>query len=637
MGKRDEKMLIVAKQRTNSIRKTLEQQQEISQPEKSWLQKQKKAYQRSPNTFNKEKIALLDPLIPLLGYNWRYGHERVKIATTKNTKTIYNLLQQNKPLPIKESRWLYAQGINYKKNPKKFPKYKIKKLDKLIPLLGYDWRDGKNRLEKIKTDKIAEIRAVLQKEKPLSEELKRWLDYQQKNYEEYPMRFEPDHIASLDSLNSLLGYNWKKRYRVKELFGLEMIRRLSSALKSKRKIPKEVTLWINNQRSMYNNHPSTYFKQNKKQLDALIPLLGYDWKIKQREANTLSFSERIDQLKEKLQSSEKLSIKDTSWIGKYRRLYQKDPQHFSMDQKRLLDQLTPLLKRPWYTTTIPIYKKRKDFLKYLNEIKNQNAEYQYLSDKQKQWLQVERKHYLSAKDTYSKEKIKALNTLIPILGRDWKKYISKQQKSKTLEQRYREIKKKLNAQQKLDKKEKAWLQLQRRYFQKNKLSSLAIKKLDQLIPLLGYDWKKKLQEYAPHKTFGEHTLDIRTVLTAGGKLSKTQREYLRMQKAYYLRDPEKFSTYKLEILNDLIPLLKRDWKVRKIKETEVLSFEESLVKVRLCLIAGKELSNKQKKWLIKQRFDYKNIKPIMTIERITALDSLIGLLGYDWKSYITER
>lgn len=561
--------------------------------------------------------------------------ERTNITFEDRIEVYKKLLEKGSILSRSQKNWLSRQRIAYNAEPRKISNEHIALLDQLIPLLGYDWRQGRNHVQKLRKEKIIEIRELLQQGKPLKGSIKAWLEQQEIQYNKDPSKYDAHFIGELDSLNNLLGYNWKKRYRKREVLAAKMILKLSSALKSRRKVPNEVKQWVHQQRALYKNHPETYSKDNKKQLDNLIPLLGYDWKDPMK-ASDQSFSEHIRNIKKVLEAKEELSTMDKQWIGVYRRKYIKQPISITDDQLSLLNQLTPLLGRPWYIGERSP-KERKDFLTYITEIKKQNETYDNLSGAQKKWLRVERKRYLENKETYPTEKIIALDSLNPIIGRDWKKYITKQKKPKTFDKRVRDIRKKLSLQIKLEKREIHWLYDQRKRVQRGELSNEKIQALDKLSPLLGYDWKVKQQQYNSHKTFDQHISDIRNILGSGKELSRTQREFLRMQRIYYVRNPDAFPVYKYQCLNKLNPLLKRDWKIKKIERKEVLSFEESLVKVRSSLISGKQLSKKQKKWLIRQRSLYRNNKPILTKEKIAALDSLNLLLGYDWKTYSEER
>ncbi|WP_299223453.1 hypothetical protein [uncultured Aquimarina sp.] len=77
MAKRQDIMIETARRRTSSIRIAIEKNRVLKNTEKSWLQKQKKAFQRNPSNFDKEKAILLYSLIPLLGYGWKtYENER---------------------------------------------------------------------------------------------------------------------------------------------------------------------------------------------------------------------------------------------------------------------------------------------------------------------------------------------------------------------------------------------------------------------------------------------------------------------------------------------------------------------------------------------------------------------------------
>ncbi|WP_027393178.1 hypothetical protein [Aquimarina latercula] len=638
MGNRDYK-LNIAKNRIASIKESIKSNRPIDSSDKKWLRSQKKLYQNNPKGFDKERIIMLNSLIPLLGYDWRKGRNYFHNLRKENIKEIQELLNHEKPLTPHLLSWLRRNRKQYEEKPERFSNEYIALLDSFIPM-GYNWRENKNDIKnkKIQERNVEEIQKLLKQGKPLPAQLLSWLNRQQIQYKENLENYGSERIALLDSLTPLLGYSWKQRYRKREEKSAKMINKISSALKSKRKLPKDAREWLNRQRQLYNAHPETYSQSNKNKLDALNSLLGYDWKIFQKPSVFLPFSERIALIKKELESGNELQSADKSWIASRKKMYLKKPSDITIEQLALLNELNPFLEKPWNTPPERPKPKSKTFLDYIKDIKEQNIPYETLTTRQKGWLQKQRKEYHSNREGFSKEKVKILNTLIPILGRDWKKYVLKNRAlRRTFDQIIKEIINKTEVKMPLHQKEKSWLIEKRNAYKKNMISQEHIEKLDELIPLLGYDWKVKQRHDAPHKTFEQYIIDIKKELTTSGKISKKQRNFLTKQRKYYQRNPEQYPLYKIKELDNLSILLQKDWKISKISYPKTLSFEESLAKIRNQLIVGKALNRKQHAWLSRQRLHFKNHDPQLSQERIVSLDSLIVLLGYDWKTYFKER
>ncbi len=625
-------------ERVSVIKETLKKGLKLNDLEREWLETQRKSFKKNPKGFSKERVKLLDPLIPLLGFDWRRGYLRIDKKTEELTSSIRELLMQKKRLAARETRWLYRQGVFYRNNPEKFPEVKIKKLDSLIPLLGYDWREGKEYSKRSKENHIQIIRETLEKGNLITEDDKAWLKRQQLSYQQKPEAFTKQIITSLDSLIPLLGYNWRLPYSVREEHRNEMLKKIRSSLKSKRKIPKNAQTWLNNQRHMYLDHPKTFSAECKKELDSLIPLLQYDWKVSVKSVTTFSFPKRVELIKEKLENGSELNDKDRRWIAKYRRIYLKDPASITDEQLTLLNSLNLLLGHSWFKTGKPI-RKIKSFLDHIADIRKQGLTSKCFTKEQHRWLRLQRKKYVkNKKKGFNAEKVKMLDSLIPIIGFDWKVYRNNQKKKRSSESHIKEIKKKLKKGIELEDREINWLRTQR-FYHENKPEVIEgyVQKLDNLTPLLGYDWKVKRQHKAPSKTFEEHIRDIKLVFQNGEKLSKTQVEFLRMRRVYYHRDPESFSAYQINVLNGLSEFLGGDWRETKKKVIPTIDFDQHIKEIRTRLKQNKDLTDRQKRFLVRYRGLYRNNKSSVVTQKIEALDSLNSLLGYDWKTFVEER
>ncbi len=619
------------KNRIASIKASIKSGRRIDPSDYKWLHYLKRQYQKNPKNISQEKIILIDTLIPLLGFDWREGENLIESYREKRKEELRALLAQKKPLTEPLKKWLYNQKSRYKNKPDVISSEEIALFDSLVSL-GFNWRIPNVII--VRERNVKEIKELLTQGKPLPNKLENWLQQQQIQYAEKPEDFSSERIALLDSLSPLLGYSWKKRYRKREEKSEQMIKKISSALKSKRKLPIDAREWLRSQRQLYNAHPDTYSPRNKEKLDALNPLLGFDWKVFKRSRLFLPFEERVAHIKKELEAGNELQTGDKAWINVRRKIYRKEPWSITTEQLNLLNELNPLLEKPWNTPP-KFAEKPKTFLEYVKEIKQNNTSYEALTARQKAWLQLQRKEYHLDKKGFSAEKVQILNALKPILGRDWKKYILKHKAPKrTSVQVADEIKRKLVSKTPLLIGEKAWLIAKRNAHKEQKLSEELIEKLDQLTPLLGYDWKVKQRYDAPRKTFEEYITDITEAFTTSGKISNKQKSFLRKQRTYYRRAPEEYPLYKIQKLDKLSVLLKKDWKKNLI---EIPTFEEVLADIREQLTLKKRISSKQKSWLERYRHKYRKNPDSLRPDILVALDSLNVLLGYDWKSYEKER
>ncbi len=115
---------------------------------------------------------------------------------------------------------------------------------------------------------------------------------------------------------------------------------------------------------------------------------------------------------------------------------------------------------------------------------------------------------------------------------------------------------------------KQWINTKRsQYLRKGKksISEEIFTALEELIPLLGYDWKTPI---AGKRISFEHWIEnITTLLESGGTIKTGDRNYqwLAMQRNLY-RNPDSrisFSAAQKDALDALIPLLGYDWRLYK--------------------------------------------------------------------------
>ncbi|WP_103866702.1 hypothetical protein [Aquimarina sp. I32.4] len=554
----------------------------------------------------------------------------------KRIASVKESILNNTSLTKSDREWLNKQKRFYAKKPESFSVIKLELLDSLNPYLGYNWKEGLNLKEQAQKKNVEDIYQAMKEGKPLSGRLIDWLNAKKNIYHKTPDKLDDKLIKLLDSLNPVLGRDWREPFRFREQHSNTMLLKLSSSLKSKRKPEKMVTKWLVRQGYSYRKNPDTLRKSIKDKLDALIPLLGYDWKLLRRN-ETISLEKKVAIIKRKLQKKRKLDKKEKRWLAHYRRKYHKDPYTYPQEHITVLNTLNAFLAIPWqeYATTKP--KPNKHFKDWVNEIKEQKLPYHLLSVKQKDYLRKQRQRYLSNKKKYPPTQLIALNSLNEILERDWKKKVKKSKKPIPFHKQIKTIKVKLQSKTELSYNEKNLISRSRNLYHKDSVSPERIEQLNTLSSLLGYDWKDPSRLRKDTKTFKERIAVIKECLESNKELPSRQKKWLDYHRARYLKSPDNYPADKIFILDTLNPLLKRDWKVKIINVKEKISFKESIVKVRQQLIAKKELTEKQKAWLNLQRSYYKKNTHLMTESKIKSLDSLNILLKYDWKMYKHER
>lgn len=557
--------------------------------------------------------------------------------TKKRVASIKESLGNRQVLSKSDKNWLNSQKLAYKKDATNFPKSKLVLIDSLIPLLGYDWKEELNHLEKLWKKRVDDIYRLLVEKKPLPNKLKHWLYHQQNVYHKHPKELDKRLISLLDSLTPVLGRDWKERFRPSEVRSKKILSKLSSALKSKRKPEKKLLRWLRLQRDSYQKNPDSYNNDIKEKLDLLIPYLGYDWKLQKEKYEAIPLEKKVVTIREKLGKNEELDDREKNWLRQFRREHRKNSKVFTSEQIELLNTLNPFLAIPWQEYFKGIPKPHKHFTEWVREIKDQGLPYDLLTTAQKDYLKKQRQYYLKNKKRYPLAKLSALNSLNETLEKDWKELKQKRKKRLSFPKVVSRMKNQLQNNKILIGYDRHLLSRYRRGYLKGILPKERIEQLDTLNPLLGYDWKDPALLKKRKKTFKERTTEIKQLLESGKELRKNQKKWLDSHRAKYQKDPDNYPSDKLYILDKLNPLLQRDWKVNILNVKEKITFEESVVRLRRSLIVGKELTKKQKAWLNYQRRYYKKNDSKMTEKKKTSLDSLNILLGYDWKTYKHER
>lgn len=414
---------------------------------------------------------------------------------------------------------------------------------------------------------------------------------------------------------------------------------IQESLEAKKPIAKLDRKWIDAQRFLYRKDSKKYSVQKVKLLDTLIPFLGYDWKKPQLGKSKLHINQKVIAIKNELQLGKQIAQSDMYWLNKIRRNYTKNKSYLTTAQKKKLDELNPLLEKPWNKTFLEIENDVKSFDDHIKKIKELNTSFENLPNKYKNWLKNQRKSYKENKSAITKENISKLDNLTSILKTEWS--VDTRYDFKLLQKRCEAIKIKLRKGENLSKKEKSYLTKKRiQYKEGSFFSSKSIKELDSLNPLLGYDWKENKRSYEKTKTFEEHLLEITLNLKNQVSLTRKQKAYLRMQRIYYNENPKAYPKYKFDALEKLIPLLEHDWKYSLKKYPKKIDFEVRAALIKKHLTLSKDTLNltfEEKDWLRKHRRLYRLDPEIFDKKRKLILDSMNELLGYDWKTYVIER
>lgn len=627
------------KKRVDSIITQLEQNENLSSTDKKWINSCTLKFKNNPTSFSNEALQILDLLSPHLGYSWRVGLQyRDPSKFDKSLKEILNRLKNNQSLLSGHKTWINGYRQQYLKNSEKFSKERRQQLDELNTYLGFDWKLLGGFENEVLIKNTATLKSLLLAKKSIPKGLENWLRNKTKSYENYPKKFNEFHIKLLDELNPLLGYDWKVYKNKKKEASRASLKIIKRDLKAGKKLSHKSKTWIYGQRALYISHPNTFSKETKDSLDALIPLLGFDWKIPKGVKSTLSLSERVDFIKKDLGQGNQMNPTNKFWLEKIRRKYTKGTKSFKKHEIEKLNELNDLLDVPWQKTSLEVIREQKTFDYYIKEIKKAGLEYNDLPDRFRDWILIQRKLFKANENNFNAEEKQKLDSIIPVIGRDWAVDYVTPYDVENFNFRYSEIKEKLVIGEKLSAVEVKYLSLKRLQFSQGKLTDeYIIKKMDSLIPLLGYDWKEWRKKIRKHKPFNQHLIDIEERLKAHKRLNKTQLEILRMKRIEYNENPTSFPIEEFNGLESLIPLLERDWK-EKIKHFEsVYPFEQRVKLLEAKLTSYEDLNQPDKDFLRKQRYQYRKDKKMYDKKRIILLDKLIDILGYDWKLYVDER
>jgi hypothetical protein len=627
-------------ERVSKLEADLKVHKPLSKLDSKWLTLKRSLYKKDQERFDASTLACLDKLNPHLGYDWRVGPPKRIKAKGVDLDGLLERLKNGAKLTSSEKAWISTQRQHFRKNPNQFPKLNQTFLDQLIPYIGYDWRAASQRIVIAMDTNIAKIIEALKAGNPIPKALKRWLTVKGERYSEAPERFSTTDIEKLDRLNPFLGYSWQNYQGDQERQAAQMFATLEAILQQSKPIPLECKKWLYAQRAAYLSRPNTYSKKRRERLDTLIPLLGYDWKIAlQKKRRPSGIMERVALIKTKFKEGLELDQNDKRWVEDQRRQYTKNKQALSQANLELLDTLNVYLEIPWDKTKVEwLQEQRNTFDHYINHITKAQKPFKDLGRPYVVWILAQRQNYHDNPAAFTSEELQKLNSLTPILKREWHAFPKKKYDKDQFKWRYKTIKEKLEQDVALTPAERKYLSLKRTQYLEGRFDDPeAIALLDKLNTFLGYDWKEAPAVKLKMRSFTDCINEIRKKLKAHEALNKRQKEFLRRQRAQYLKSPKAYPKTKYNALETLIPLLGRDWKVKLKQYGIALEFEVRAYHIEQHLIMGKSLTTEEEDWLRKHRLIYRRDPKLFDKKRKHILDAMIPVLGYDWKTYKRER
>ena len=626
--------------RVSRLEQDLKTKKTLSQLDQKWMVMKRCTYKKDPQNIHNSIVTLLNRLNPYLGYDWRVGPS-VKAELKAKGVDLEGLparLKQGLSLNAKELAWISLQRKAYLKKPERFPEFKTEFLDQLQPYLGYDWRIPNGSINKVTVVNTAKIAKALTTGQPVPKAMKRWLIVQKERYHERPERFSTIQLKALEELTPVLGCSWTAYIGDQDKQVEDLLREMETLLQNGNPLTERCRYWLYAQRATYKLHANTYPPERKARLDALNPLLGYDWKVPKLEKRTTNITERTVFIKAYLAKGKPLESQDKSWLEGRRRAYAKNKAQFTKAEVKHLNTLNPFLELPWYLTKREQRRQLRTFTYYIEQITALQKPFKELPEPYKDWVLDQRKAYHNNKAAFSPKALQQLDGLTPIIKRQWNSFPKTTYNVVQFEKRYAEIKQKLQQGVPLDVPDKKYLMLKRKQHHEGRFKDpKAIERLDQLNALLGYDWKAIRSVQNKSKSFKEHFKDISKILKAFEALNKTQREFLRKQRVIYQKSPKTYPRERYDALEMLIPYLGYDWKVKQKHYGEKLNFEDRAKCIKRQLKNGKLLTIEEKDWLRKHRLIYRKDPKAFDKKRQYILEDLIPVLGYDWKTYKRER
>ena len=244
---------------------------------KNWLLKKAKSFKKNPNTFSPAQINFLDSLIPLLGYDWRKPIIKNKELLNSMLNEIKTKCCNGEEIPTRTRKWLNAQRNSYNSKPQSYSSERKEALDKLIPLLGYDWKIPKLKISKESLEeRVAKIKKELKIGSEINSTDKNWLERIRRNYRKNNDSISKRDVLKLNELNEFLKFPWNETtvsIRKKQRTFEYLIDEIKSMNVKYTKLPERCVKWILQQRKRYKELQNNFPLEEKVLLDSLIPFI----------------------------------------------------------------------------------------------------------------------------------------------------------------------------------------------------------------------------------------------------------------------------------------------------------------------------------------------------------------------------
>lgn len=312
------------------------------------------------------------------------------------------------------------------------------------------------------------IQSKLQQGIELNASERSWINYKRKTMDS----LTEEQIQKLDSLNSMLGFDWKDGNGYYKKIFLEGFTDIIETLKKKESLNISQEKWIAYKRYRY--------KDDKLELDEIETLdtlnewLDFDWK----QGRIINFEDYLADIEDTLKQGKELTRVQMKWLNKQVSKYRTNK--LSSAAIEAID----TLKLPFD------WKKKKrevsstPFEVRASALKKELDAGKPLTEKMKNFLSYARAKYKKGKLTH--DQVQELDSFNPKLGYDWKEG---KMTFKSLEEWILELQKRLEAGKELEKKHTSFFETQRGKLRNMALGDDQIALLDGLNPLLGYDWK----------------------------------------------------------------------------------------------------------------------------------------------------
>lgn len=266
--------------------KTKQNYKKLSSTHKRFLTAQREYFKNSPkSSLVKKRKKKLDQLNEILGFDWLNIRPKTK-SWNGQFDAFKNALEQAENynnIAIEYRDYINKQKLRYRQLTNNTTKeYRKKKLDSLIPLLGFDWLNDNNR-EVVWEKQFHKFKKALIKAGSyykLNSKYREYFFYQREQYNRaISSELWLTRKHKWDSLSPLLGFHWllhAKNIAWNESF-INFYQALEEA-KTYRFLDKELKTYLRLQRKNYGSaQDMTLWKYRKDKLDSLNEKTGFNW------------------------------------------------------------------------------------------------------------------------------------------------------------------------------------------------------------------------------------------------------------------------------------------------------------------------------------------------------------------------